>query len=108
MTGVGHTLFEDPDYDLVNGQNRSVSFIDYKLPTAADAPDQQVVHVETNDPVGPFGAKECGEGATIYTAPAIVNAIFNAIGVRIMDLPVTPEKILKALDEKNNKGRKDA
>lgn len=108
MTGVGHTLFEDPDYDLVNGQNRSCSFIDYKLPTAADAPDQQVVHVETNDPVGPFGAKECGEGATIYTAPAIVNAIFNAIGVRIMDLPVTPEKILKALDEKNNKGRKDA
>ncbi len=108
MTGVGHTLFEDPDYDLVNGQNRSVSFIDYKLPTAADAPDQSVVHVETNDPVGPFGAKECGEGATIYTAPAIVNAIYNAIGVRIMDLPVTPEKILKALDEKNNKGRKDA
>lgn len=108
MTGVGHTLFEDPDYDMGNGQNRSVSFIDYKLPTAADAPDQAVVHVETNDPVGPFGAKECGEGATIYTAPAIVNAIFNAIGVRIMDLPITPEKILKALDEKNNKGRKDA
>ncbi len=108
MTGVGHTLFEDPDYDLVNGQNRSVSFIDYKLPTAADAPNQEVVHIETNDPVGPFGAKECGEGATIYTAPAIVNAIFNAIGVRIMDLPVTPEKILKALDEKNNRGRKDA
>ena len=108
MTGVGHTLYEDPDYDLVNGQNRSVSFIDYKLPTAADAPNQEVVHIETNDPVGPFGAKECGEGATIYTAPAIVNAIFNAIGVRIMDLPVTPEKILKALDEKNKMGRKDA
>lgn len=108
MTGVGHTLYEDPNYDLGNGQNRSVSFIDYKLPTAADAPPQEVIHVETNDPVGPFGAKECGEGATIYTAPAIVNAITDAIGIRIMDLPITPEKILKALEEKNNKGRKEA
>ena len=108
MTGVGHTLYEDPDFDMGNGQNRSVSFIDYKLPTAADAPSQAVIHVETNDPVGPFGAKECGEGATIYTAPAIVNAITDAIGIRIMDLPITPEKILKALDEKNSKGRKEA
>jgi len=108
MTGIGHTLYEDPDFDMGNGQNRSVSFIDYKLPTAADAPPQGVIHVETNDPVGPFGAKECGEGATIYTAPAIVNAITDAIGVRIMDLPITPEKILKALKEKNDKGRKEA
>lgn len=107
MTGLGHALFEDPDYSLVNGQNRSVSFIDYKLPTAADAIDQEIIHIETNDPVGPFGAKECGEGATNYTAPAIVNAIYNAIGVRITDLPITPEKILKALDEKNNGGRKE-
>ncbi len=108
MTGLGHTLFEDPDFDMTNGQARSTSFTDYKLPTALDAPDQEVIHIETDDPVGPFGAKECGEGATIYTAPAIVNAITDAIGVRINDLPITPEKILRALEEKNNKGRKEA
>lgn len=108
MTGIGHTLYEDPDFDLTNGQARATSFTDYKLPTAADAPSQEVIHIHTNDPVGPFGAKECGEGATIYTAPAIVNAIADAIGVRIMELPITPEKILKALEEINNEGRKEA
>ena len=105
MTGLGQVIYEDPDFDPGNGQARNTSFIDYKLPTSADAPPQTVIHVETDDPVGPFGAKECGEGATVYTAPAIVNAIYDAIGVRIHDLPVTPEKILKALEEKNKRGR---
>lgn len=108
MTGLGHTLYEDPDFDPANGQPRSATFTDYKLPTAADMPSQEVVHIHTDDPVGPFGAKECGEGATIYTAPAIINAIYDAIGVRIMEMPVTPEKILRALEEKNKQGRKKA
>lgn len=58
------------------------------------------VEVETNDPEGPFGAKESGEGTQLAPAPAIINAIYDAIGVRFKTLPVTAEKILRALDEK--------
>ena len=56
--------------------------------------------IETDDPVGPFGAKEAGEGTQLSPAPTIVNAICDAIGVDFTELPVTPEKILKALEEK--------
>ncbi len=56
--------------------------------------------IETNDRFGPFGAKGVGEPGLVPTAPAIANAVYNAIGVRIYDLPVTPEKILKALRRK--------
>jgi CO/xanthine dehydrogenase Mo-binding subunit len=59
--------------------------------------------VENEDSEGPFGAKGIGEPATIATTPAISNAIYDAIGVRIFDLPITPEKILKTLKEKRNK-----
>jgi 4-hydroxybenzoyl-CoA reductase subunit alpha len=56
--------------------------------------------VETYEPEGPFGAKEAGEGLTNPNAGCIANAIYDAVGVRITDMPITPEKILKALDEK--------
>jgi 4-hydroxybenzoyl-CoA reductase subunit alpha len=55
------------------------------------------------DPIGPYGAKEIGEGLLITTVPAIVNAIYDAVGVRINELPITPEKILDALEEKRKK-----
>jgi xanthine dehydrogenase molybdenum-binding subunit len=58
--------------------------------------------VETNDPFGPFGAKGIGEPGSVPTAPAIANAIYDAVGVRIKDLPITPEKVLAALKEKTN------
>jgi hypothetical protein len=58
------------------------------------------VEVETNDPEGPFGAKESGEGTQLAPAPAIINAIYDAIGVRFSSLPVTPEKVLEALHGK--------
>ena len=70
------------------------------MPLAPDMPNIQTIHVETIDPEGPFGAKEAGEGTTISPAPAIANAIYDAIGVRIKELPITPDKILKALEEK--------
>jgi xanthine dehydrogenase molybdenum-binding subunit len=57
--------------------------------------------VETNDSFGPFGAKGIGEPGLVPTAPAIANAIYDAVGVRIKDLPITPEKVLAALKEKN-------
>jgi xanthine dehydrogenase molybdenum-binding subunit len=58
--------------------------------------------VETNDPFGPFGAKGIGEPGLVPTAPAIANAIYDAVGVRIKDLPITPEKVLAVLKEKAN------
>ncbi len=79
------------------------SFLDYKIPTAMDVPEITSMIVEAADENGPYGAKESGEGVNVPTIPAISNAIYNAVGVRIKDLPITPEKILKALEEKNQK-----
>jgi len=63
-------------------------------------PEIELILVEKPDPKGPFGAKGVGESAMVAIAPAIANAIYDAVGVRITELPVTPEKILKALKEK--------
>ena len=70
------------------------------LPTALDVPEIVTEIVEQPEPTGPFGAKGIGEPSLLPTAPAIVNAIQNAVGVRIRDLPATPEKILRALRQK--------
>ncbi len=93
--GLGYALFENLQFD--GGQTLNPSFMGYSLPTANQIPEIDITHVITEDPHGPFGAKETGEGSLDPTTPAVVNAIYNAIGVRIMDLPVTPEKILKGL-----------
>jgi CO/xanthine dehydrogenase Mo-binding subunit len=63
-------------------------------------PPIESIIIETDDPAGPFGAKGMAEPACIPTAPAIVNAVYDAVGVRIRDLPITPEKVLNALKEK--------
>ena len=78
-------------------------FLDYKIPTIGDIPEIETILIETDDPHGPFGAKGIGEPGLVPTAPAIANAIFNAVGIMVKELPITPEKILKALKEK--KGR---
>jgi 4-hydroxybenzoyl-CoA reductase subunit alpha len=62
-----------------------------------EMPEIGAIDIETDDPIGPFGAKEAGEGTQLSPAPAIVNAIYDAIGVDFMELPVTPENILEAL-----------
>ena len=62
-----------------------------------------VEFVETNDPSGPFGAKGVGEPGLVPTAPALANAIYDAVGVRIRDLPITPEKLLQALRERRDR-----
>jgi len=74
--------------------------VDYIIPTALDVPEIVTSIVERPDPTGPFGAKGIGEPSLLPTAPAIVNAIQDAVGVRIRELPATPEKILNALLEK--------
>jgi CO/xanthine dehydrogenase Mo-binding subunit len=66
-------------------------------------PEIESIEVETDDPVGPFGAKEAGEGTQLPPAPAIVNAIYDAIGVNFMELPITPEKVLRALEKQDKK-----
>ncbi len=99
--GMGQALFEDVITE--KGQVQNPSFLDYGLPTAMEAPSITSVEVETNDPEGPFGAKESGEGTQLAPAPAIINAIYDAIGVRFKSLPVTPEKVLEALQQKGKK-----
>jgi len=95
--GVGYGLLEElvtKDGYVINGNLR-----DYVIPTILDSPDIEVDLVQEPEPTGPFGAKGVGEPVLLPTAPAIVNAIYDAVGVRIRSLPATPEKILKALKE---------
>ncbi len=101
--GLGYALSEHSV--TVKGMVLNPSFLDYKFPTALDMPKVTSVIVEEYDPAGPFGAKESGEGTTIPVAPAIVNAIYNATGLRMKELPVTPDKILKAMKGKKSKRR---
>jgi 4-hydroxybenzoyl-CoA reductase subunit alpha len=96
--GMGQALYEDVLVE--KGQVMNPSFLDYGFPTTLEMPEMEAIDIETDDPVGPFGAKEAGEGTQLSPAPAIVNAIYDAIGVNFNELPVTPEKILKALEEK--------
>ena len=97
--GMGQALYEDVVVE--KGQVMNPSFLDYGFPTFLEMPEIEVIEVETDDPIGPFGAKEAGEGTQLSPAPAIVNAIYDAIGVDFMELPVTPEMILKALRKEN-------
>jgi CO/xanthine dehydrogenase Mo-binding subunit len=96
--GMGQALYEDVIVE--NGQVMNPSFLDYGFPTFLEMPEIEAIEVETDDPIGPFGAKEAGEGTQLSPAPAIVNAVYDAIGVDFMELPLTPEKILGALEEK--------
>ena len=76
------------------------SMLEYKSPTTIDMPEVMTELVEHPDPRGPFGAKEVGQGPLLPVMPAVANAVFDAIGVRIDEVPITPEKIVKALDAK--------
>jgi 4-hydroxybenzoyl-CoA reductase subunit alpha len=96
--GMGQALYEDVLTE--KGQVLNPSFLDYGLPTAMEVPSITSIEVETDDPEGPFGAKESGEGTQLAPAPAIINAIYDAIGVRFKSLPVTPDKVLEALERK--------
>ena len=100
--GLGYALGEKMIYE--KGELKNGNFLDYKMFTAKDVPHVEAVIVETDEKDGPFGAKGIGEPGAVPTAPAIANAIYDAVGVRIKDLPITPEKVLKALKEKE-KGR---
>jgi xanthine dehydrogenase molybdenum-binding subunit len=102
--GTGYALSEELIYDR-KGQPINCSFVDYKMNRVSDMPKIECILVEEEDPFGPFGAKGVAEPVLVPTAAAISNAIYNAVGVRIKNLPITPEKVLKALREKQEHER---
>lgn len=95
VMGLGHALMED--FVMENGHTSTPGFAKYILPTSLDVPHITSIIVEDVDPMTPLGVKGIGEPAMVPTAPAIINAIYDAIGVRITSLPATPEKVLEAL-----------
>ena len=104
--GIGSSIYEQ--IVLEDGVVINPNFADYKIPTAKEMPSNKDVEVfieSVPHPEGPYGAKGAGEGPLVPIAPAISNAIYDAIGVRIYDLPITREKILKALEEKGSNYR---
>ena len=99
VMGLGYALCEE--YKTERGKNLNPNFLDYKIFSARDVDFPiQVDCIETHDAEGPFGAKGVGEPGLVPTAPAIANAIYDATGVRIKDLPITPEKVLAAIKKK--------
>jgi CO/xanthine dehydrogenase Mo-binding subunit len=96
--GMGYSLTEE--VILEKGKTVTPSFSEYLLPTSMDAPDVKTILIESGDGVGPVGAKGVGEPSVCSIAPAVANAIYDAIGVRVYDLPLTPERIVKALRKK--------
>lgn len=102
--GAGYALVEDNQWDAATGQLASKGFwIDGKTPAISESPllsEIETYFAETYEPSGPFGAKGIGEAATNPCAAAYANALFNALGIRFTELPVTPEKILAALRQK--------
>ncbi len=98
--GMGQAMSEEMKY--YNGLLVNNNFIDYKIPTALDTPPIHTNYIETIDPEGPFGAKECGEGAIHPVIPAISNAIFDAVGIRITKLPIRSEDVLELIKQKKS------
>ena len=96
--GLGEALFEEVKFDN-KGHVINADLAEYKIPTMLDMPQVKTIIVESNEPNGPFGAKEVGEGAIMPTIPAILNAVYDAIGVRIHELPMTPERVYLAIQE---------
>ncbi|BBO93127.1 xanthine dehydrogenase family protein molybdopterin-binding subunit [Desulfosarcina ovata] len=94
--GIGEAMHEEVKFDD-KGNVINSDFAEYKMVTALDMPPVDAIVVESNEPNGPFGAKEVGEGAIMPTIPAVLNAIYNATGVRIFETPLTPQRIYEAL-----------
>jgi xanthine dehydrogenase molybdenum-binding subunit len=97
IQGIGMALHEDLVYDRRSGQPLTAGYYGARIPTHLDAPDIEVVFIESDDGYGPFGAKSIGEAGIILCPAAVGNAIFNAIGKRMKDTPITRRRILGAL-----------
>jgi len=95
---LGFTLSEEMLTDPQSGVTLNASLLEHKSPTVKEYPPIEVIFADVVDPIGPFGAKALGEPPSVGPAPTIINAIHDAVGVRITDLPATPDKILDALN----------
>ncbi len=93
-----HTV--DPEH---RGVHAGPNLLDYRIPTSLDTPELSSLIVESNEPNGPYGAKEAGEGPLHSSVPAVANAIYDAVGIRLDHLPFSPAKVLDALDERQRK-----
>jgi 4-hydroxybenzoyl-CoA reductase subunit alpha len=96
--GMGQAMSEETAYH--DGLLVTANMLDYRVPTIEDSPPIEVGIVESNDPHGPFGAKEAGEGSLAAFLPALTNAIADAIGVRFNDLPITPDRVFEAMEKR--------
>ncbi len=94
--GLGEALYEEVKFDD-KGQMLNANLAEYKIPTALDMPEVDAIVVESGEPNGPYGAKEVGEGAIMPTIPALLNAVYDATGVRFDELPLTPERVLMGI-----------
>jgi CO/xanthine dehydrogenase Mo-binding subunit len=103
VQALGQGLMED--YQLQNGHTTTPGFAKYILPTSLDVPRITSLIVEDPDPIGRLGVKGIGEPAMVPTIPAIMNAIYDAVGVRITSLPASPEKVLEAIKRKETETR---
>ena len=101
--GMGQALSEETHY--LDGLPAHASLLEYRVPTIVELPPIEVHIVESRDPHGPFGAKEASEGALAGFAPALVNAIANAIGIDFDEIPVTPDRVMAALVERRRRVR---
>ena len=100
MQGIGHTFFEQLVYD--KGQLLNPNLVDYRVPTFADVPEEfHTALVENGDGPGPFGVRGMAEGGILSVAPSVCNALARATGIRIKDLPLTPERVWRALKDSN-------
>jgi 4-hydroxybenzoyl-CoA reductase alpha subunit len=102
IQGMGQTLYED--FIMDRGKTLNSTFLDYRMPVSTDVPSIRLIDIVTDDPDGPFGAKEASEGSIVSTPPAVVSAIHDATGVWFKELPITPEKVVGALRERKSKG----
>jgi 4-hydroxybenzoyl-CoA reductase alpha subunit len=99
--GLGEILMEEMVYrDNRNVVHKFPSMLEYKSPTTMEMCDVKTYLIEDPDPNGPYGAKEVGQGPLLPVPPAVANAVYNAVGVRIDEVPITPEKVLRALKDK--------
>jgi 4-hydroxybenzoyl-CoA reductase alpha subunit len=100
--GLGEILMEEMAYrDNRNVVHKFPSMLEYKSPTTMEMCDVVTYLIEDPDPNGPYGAKEVGQGPLLPVPPAVANAVYNAVGVRIDEVPITPEKVLRALKDKS-------
>src|SRR5688500_6210169 len=104
LQSLGYALYERMPFDAA-GRMEFRSFRDYTIATATDAPELVTILVPTHEPTGPFGAKAIAEIPINGPAPAIANAVFHATGLRLRSLPLTPDRVWRALSARTEAGR---